>query len=132
MTDTLFTSLISYYKKHFNIELSITDWTTSLIQIAIPYAKERFVVIGPKTFSIPEKLNAEAGRRNISIDFLPLSYFSDLHVSELRRRLMLKASDPDGLAYPPDAEKAIGQKADKYFELLPQYMQLQLKKQINN
>lgn len=132
MTDTLFTSLMSYYKKHFNIELSITDWTTSLIQIAIPYAKERFVVIGPKTFSIPEKLNAEAGRRNISIDFLPLSYFSDLHVSELRRRLLLKASDPDGLTYPPEAEKAIGQKADKYFELLPQYMQLQLKKQINN
>jgi hypothetical protein len=45
---------------------------------------------------------------------------------------MLKADDPDGLSYPPEAEKAIGQKADKYFELLPLYMQLQLKKQIKN
>ncbi len=132
MSETSITSLISYYKKHFNLELSITDWTTTLIEVAIPYAKERFVVIGPKTFSIPEKLNAEARRRNISIDFLPLSYFSDKHISEMRRRIMLKASDPDGLSYPPEAEKAIGQKADKYFELLPQYMQLQLKKQKNN
>ena len=130
--DTSITSLISYYKKHFNINLSATDWPSTLIQIAIPYARERFVVIGPKSFKIPVKLNAEARVRNISIDFLPLSYFSDQHVLEMRRRIMLKASDPDGLTYPPEAEKAIGQKADKYFELLPQYMQLQLKKQINN
>ena len=132
MTDTLITSLTCYYKKHFRMELSVTDWTSTLIQLAIPYAKERFVVIGPKTLRIPEKLNLEAGRRNISIDFLPLNFFSDFHVSEMRRRIMLRAGDPDGLTYPPEAEKAIGQKADKYFELLPLYMQLQLKKQINN
>jgi hypothetical protein len=132
MTDTSITSLIKYYKKYFRMELSVSDWRSTLIQVAIPYAKERFVVIAPKTFRIPEKLNTEARIRNISIDFLPLSYFSDLHVSEMRTRIMLRADDPDGLSYPPESEKAIGQKADKYFELLPLYMQLQLKKQINN
>lgn len=131
MTDTSISSLISYYKRHFNLELSDKDWITTLIQIAIPYTKERFVVIGPKTLRIPDKLNTEARRRKISIDFLPLNYFPDQLVSEMRRRIMLRASDPDGLTYTPEAEKAIGQKADKYFELLPLYMQLQLKKQKN-
>ena len=128
MTNTSIVSLIEYYRNNFQMELSVTDWVSTLIKIAIPYAKERFVVLAPKDFRIPAKLINEAGSRNISIDYLPLDYFSEEHVTEMRKRIMLRASDPDGLSYPQETEKALGQKADKYFELLPVYMQLQLKK----
>lgn len=129
MTGTSMDLLVKYYGKHFNLELPITDWTTTLIMIAIPYAKERIVVIAPANFRIPERLLSEAGKRNISIDKLALNYFSCEHITEMRRRIMLNANDPDGLTFPPETEKALGQRADKYFEMLPVYMQLQLKTQ---
>jgi hypothetical protein len=42
--------------------------------------------------------------------------------------MIVRAKDNDGLTFPPEAEQALGQKADKYLELLPLYMQQQLKR----
>jgi hypothetical protein len=127
LNDTSMGSLVDYYKKYHNMEISESDWKTTLIRFAIPYARERVVVIAPRNFTLSDKISSEARRRNISIDLVPLNYFPTDRIALIRQRIMVRAKDPDGFAYPPEVEKALGQKSDKYFELLPPYMQQQLK-----
>jgi hypothetical protein len=125
---TSITRLIEYYRKHNKMEVSISDWTSALIMFAIPYAKMRVVVIAPDNFRVPAILYSEAARRNISIDLLPLKYFSGDRISEMRRRITVRALDSDGFHFSPDIETVLGQKSDKYFELLPSYMLQQIGK----
>jgi len=128
LNDTSMYDLVDYYKKYHDMEISESDWKTTLILFAIPYAKERVVVIAPGNFILSEKISYEARRRNISIDLVPLNYFPSDHIAGMRQRIQVSAEDPDGFVYPPELEKALGQKSDKYFELLPPYMQQQLRK----
>lgn len=121
-------TLIDYYKNEHNMEISETDWKTAMIRFSIPFAKERVVVVAPQNFRVSNKLHFEARKRNVSIDQLPLSYFPVERVAEMRQRFIVRTKDNDGLTFPPEAEKALGQKADKYLELLPLYMQQQLRK----
>jgi hypothetical protein len=113
------------------MEISVSDWKTALIRFALPYAKERVIVIAPRNFKLPGKLYSEARSRNISIDLLPLNYFPVDRIAEMRQRVMVRAKDTDGIDFPPEVEKALGQKSGKYFELLPPYMQQQLLKPQN-
>jgi hypothetical protein len=128
LTYTSIDTLIDYYKNQHNMEISETDWKTAMIRFAIPFAKERVVVVAPGNFKVSNKLHSEAGKRNVSIDQIPLSYFPAERIAEMKQRLIVRAKDNDGLTFPPEAEQALGQKADKYLELLPLYMQQQLKR----
>jgi hypothetical protein len=128
LTYTSIDTLIDYYKNQHNMEISETDWKTAMIRFAIPFAKERVVVVAPGNFKVSNKLHSEAGKRNISIDQIPLSYFPAERIAEMKQRMIVRAKDNDGLTFPPEAEQALGQKADKYLELLPLYMQQQLKR----
>ena len=123
-------SLAKYYKKLFNIELAFSDWKTTLIQIAIPFAKERFIVLAPRRFKIPERIYSEAKKRNVIIDLLPMEYFPDSYIAEMRKKIMLTAIYSDEFCHSSEIEKALGQKVDTHFELLPLYMQQQLKNPI--
>ena len=125
---TSISALIEYYGKHHKMDISESDWKTALILFAIPFARERVVVIAPGNFKLTDRPKSEAKRRNVSIDLLPLNYFPVNRIAEMRQRIMVRAKDSDGFAFPPDVEKALGQKSDKYMELLPPYMQQQLTK----
>ncbi|TFG42178.1 MAG: hypothetical protein E4H43_03545, partial [Bacteroidia bacterium] len=101
-------ALIDFYRKHHNMDISESDWKTALIRFAIPYAKERVVVIAPGNFKPSVSLFSEARRRNISIDLLPLSYFPASRIFEMRQRIMVRAKDSDGFTFPTEVEKALG------------------------
>ena len=121
-------ALIDFYKKHHNMDIPESDWKTALIRFAIPYAKERIVVIAPGNYKPAANIYSELKSRNVSIDILPLSYFPVNRIAEMRQRIMVRANDTDGFTFPSEVEKALGQKSTKYVELLPLYMQQQLKK----
>jgi len=120
--------LIEHYQNRFQMDMSKDDWKTALIRFAIPYAKERVVVVAPVGYRIPASINTEAKRRRISLSILPLNYFPAERVAEMRKRVIVNALDSDGFNFSPEVEAALGQKANQYFELLPLYMQQQLKK----
>ena len=118
--------LLKYYQKYHNLEIVISDWKTALIQFALPYAKERVVLVAPENFKIPSLLIAQAKARNVSIDRVPLNYFSADRIAQMRNRITVRAMDSDGFTFSSEIEDALGQKADKYLELLPPYMRQQL------
>lgn len=123
---TSFDLLINYYQKYHNLEIITTDWKTTLIQFALPYAKERVVLVAPEDFKIPALLIAQAKARNVSIDRVSLNYFSADRIAQMRNRITVRAMDSDGFTFSSEIEDALGQKADKYLELLPPYMRQQL------
>jgi hypothetical protein len=122
------TALISHYTKTYGVEITSDDWHNALIQFAIPYARERVVIIAPEKFRVPGALIREAKRKNIDLAHVPLNYFPADRIKEMRKRFFVCSRDPDGLTFPAEAEQLLGQKPDKYRDLLPVYMQDQLKK----
>lgn len=118
--------LIKDYRNRFQMTIDPENWKHALIRFAIPYAKERVIVVAPDDFRIPAQIYAEARKKRIGLSLLPLSYFSASGVSEMRKRIFVASIDPDGLHFPPEVEFSLGQKADRYRELLPHYMQQQL------
>ncbi len=118
--------LIKDYQRLYQMDIDEDDWQTSLIQFAIPFAKERVVVVAPTKYRLSRKLHAEAKRRKISLALLPLTRFPVVKIAEMRKRLSARSTDPDGIIFPRETEIAIGQQADHYRDLLPVYMQNQL------
>jgi hypothetical protein len=129
LTSTSIDTMINYYRDHYSMIVSKADWKTALIRFAIPYAKERVVVVAPRNFKVLNELHSEAKKRNISIDQIPLTWFPAEQLAEMRQRLIVRAIDNDGITFTPETELALGQKADKYYGMLPLYMQQQLRNQ---
>ena len=129
LTSTSIDTLVDFYRDQYNMIISESDWKRALIRFAIPYARDRVVVVAPRNFIVPNELHSEAKTRNISIDQIPSSFFPPEQLAEMRQRLIVRAKDNDGITFTQETERALGQKADKYFGMLPRYMQDQLKNQ---
>lgn len=129
LTSTSIDTMINFYMDQYAMNISEADWKTALIRFAIPYAKERVVVVAPRNFIVSNELHSEARKRNISIDQIPSAWFPAEQLSEMRQRLIVRAKDNDGITFTGETELALGQKADKYYGMLPQYMQQQLRNQ---
>ncbi len=127
LTSTSLKNLLEYYRHWHGTTIDPLDWTTALIRFAIPFAKERAVVIAPDGFRLPEIARREARKRGISLDFLPLGTFSPERITAMRRRMTVTASDADGLSYPPETIACLGEQPDHYFELLPPHQRRQLR-----
>ena len=121
-----FDLLLEYYRNHKAMEIVASDWKAALVQFALPFAKERVVLVAPDDYKLPMWLIALAKASNVSIDRVSLNYFSAERIAQMRKRITVSAMDSDGFAFSPDIENALGQKADDYLELLPPYMQQQL------
>jgi hypothetical protein len=118
--------LIEDYRNRYQMDMSKDDWQTALIRFAIPYAKERVVIVAPEGYKLTAKLHTEAKRRRISLSVMPLSYFPAERIAEMRKRVIVSALDSDGFHFSHEIETALGQRANQFFELLPPYMQQQL------
>jgi len=119
-------NLVGEYSMTHGVEISLVEWQNALIQFAIPYAKERVVIIAPMKFRIHGSLLNAAKRRNIDLSLVPLNYFPADRIEEMRKRIFIRSNDPDGLNFPAEVEQLLGQNPKKHMELLPVYMQEQL------
>jgi hypothetical protein len=127
-----FELLLENYKQLHQMDITADEWQTALIRFALPYAKERVVVIAPERYRISARLYAEAKQKKISLAVIPLNYFPAAKIAEMRQRVMVNALDSDGCTFPREVEAALGQQANQYMEMLPLYMQQQLKKSISS
>jgi len=119
-------NLVDEYSVTHGVEISLTEWQNALIRFAIPYAKERVVIIAPGSFRLHGSLSNAAKRRNIDLSLVPLNYFSAARIEEMRKRIFVHSNDPDGLTFSAEVEQLLGQSPKKHMELLPVYMQEQL------
>jgi hypothetical protein len=125
--DDGFIYLIKMYRERHNIAIDIRDWPTALIQFAIPYAKQRIVVVTPDHFVVGAVAACDARRYGKQLDVLPLSYFSAGDVRKARQQYIVEVLDEDGHEFPPELERLFGEPKDANFLQLPQKVRDQLK-----
>jgi hypothetical protein len=114
--------LISMYRQRHRIKLDFDDWTTTLVLLAIPYAKHRVIVVAPDHFIFRPIIFQEARRHRVHLAVLPLSYFPSERIEKLIRQYTVQPEDKDGMIYPDELERLLGQSANAFSDLLPRHL----------
>ena len=117
--------LVRYYQEEHNFLVDLTDWQSALILFALPYVKNRLVILAPDKFIIRPEFKVLATARKIELVHMPLSHFPKERITEIRKRYLVRSLDKDGCTYSKDTEAMLGQKQDCYMDLLPAYMRRQ-------
>jgi hypothetical protein len=119
-------SLFDYYRQEHNLYLKWDQWVGSLIQIALPFAKRRVLIMAPNQQAIPAPVFAEARARRIKLEFLPLSQFSTARIDAIRHQYLVRPKDADSMEYSDELRAAFGEPPEKHLDLLPQQIRAQL------
>lgn len=127
LNSTSFCALAEHYRKAFNIQLDPTDWTSTLVRVAIPYAKKRVVVICPDRYKLPTAIRGEARSRRIDLEFVPISQFPAERIARIQRQYFFRALGGSGEKVPPELEAMMGESIDAYTNLLPEWVRAQRK-----
>jgi len=118
--------LVEMYKERHKISIDLRDWTSALVQFAVPYAKHRIVVVVPDHFVVGANASRDARTYGLQLDVLPLSYFSAWDIRKMRKQYLVEALDADGRNYPSELERLLGESKDAHFMMLPQRVREQL------
>lgn len=116
--------LLEFYDAEHQMEIDLNDWSTSLVRLAIPYARSRVIVVAPDNFSISPEIKEEAKKHQIVIEVVPLSFFSNQRIREVQMKYSVLAGN-DGLQLTREHELLLGPK-DRHLDLLPAMMRVQV------
>lgn len=107
------------YRGRHNMDLNLSDWPTTLLRLALPYAAKRVYVVAPDHFPIPSSVLVEARAFRVDLCFVPLSFFSADLIQKVRQQWLVRSEDPFGLKYPEILERLMGEKTTANSEFLP-------------
>ena len=118
--------LFQYYQREHKLSLNRPGWVSNLIRAALPFAKQRVTVLLPKSEMIESDVVSEAAARGISLEYVPLTYFSKERIETIRNQYMVRPLDVNRLEYPAEVEAAFGESARQHLEILPERIRAQL------
>lgn len=118
--------LFQFYRDEYKIALREDKWVTSLIRIALPFAKRRITVLLPKGQMLEPGAVREAAARRISLETVPLSRFSTKHIEIIRNQYLVRPFDVDRMDYPDELQSLFGESPRKHLDLLPGRIRSQL------
>ena len=112
-----FTELAEGMKDTFGVDLDEEDWEISMVQVALRYAPKHLNVVAPDGFVLPSRVYRDARTCGVGLTVLPLSLFDREQIRKVSLQYIVRPDD-DG-AYSKFVEKAIGEPANAYKNLLP-------------
>lgn len=118
--------LFSYYQREHRMALDQEDWVSSLIRLALPYAKRRVTVLLPKNQPVSPTVQKEVNRLGLSLETLPLGQFPPDQIQIIRSQYLVQPLDVNRMIYSEGLEKAMGETPAKHLELLPERIRAQL------
>jgi len=118
--------LIEHYRCEHKMELEHEPWSSTLIRLAIPYAKRRLIVVTSHPQSIPAIAFREASVRGINLKLLPLTQFPRERIEAIRNQYFVYPRDVNELDYSEEVQAAFGESPRKHLELLPARVRAQL------
>lgn len=119
-------NLFQFYRDQYKIVLCEATWVTSLIRIAVPFAKRRVTVILPKGQMLEPRAVRDAAARRVTLETVPLSRFSAKHIETIRNQYLVRPFDVDRMEYPDELQSLFGESPRKHLELLPARIRSQL------
>jgi hypothetical protein len=117
-------NLVKRFRERHGITIGEQHWTTSLILMAIPYARRLVTVVVPHGYKIEETVYRKA--KEYGVDICPVSL--DLFSTEERERAVkchyapVLTLSPDS-AYSESVEKEIGERQTDNLHLIPTSLQ---------
>ena len=110
--------LLKHFDREFGVSLNQDDWPDTLVRLAIPFAKERVLIIAPSLNVITHQAQLEARKCGIRLDFVPLSYLSAPLVHQIQAQWHVRSLDKYATEWPDDVVRLLG-RPDAHFDLLP-------------
>ena len=124
-TSSNMAELVRMYTTRHRVRLDLENWAETLVRIAIPYARERIVVIAPDPSAVSSRARLEARSRRISLDVLPLSYFAAERLAAIRRQYTIYPKNDIATEWSQDVTRLLGQSSDAHFDILPKWVREQ-------
>jgi hypothetical protein len=110
------------FRDTYGMSLDLSDWPTTLIRMAIPFAQSTVTVIAPDQYSIPINAGNEAVRRGVTIRTVPHSAFLRDSLSAISTWYGAAAiAGTLGTKFPAAIERQFGEPASANSHLLPPY-----------
>lgn len=119
-----FDTLSEFFHQHHNLTLNRLEWPSTLVRLAIPYARHRVVIVAHHQFVVDPICRKEAQARRIQLNLVPLSVWPRDRIDHLRRQYTVYAGST-GLHIEEQIELRLGSK-EKYLDMLPPPMQAQV------
>ena len=100
--------LLDDFECRFGMALDPDAWPDTLVRLAIPFAKQRVLIVAPSRSFITQEAQIEARRRGVRLDFVPLSYLSAPLVRQIQTQWLVRPVDKDATDWPDDAIRFLG------------------------
>lgn len=112
--------LTTFLEKKHDIRIGKFDWPTTLMLLAIPFAKDVLTVTIPDNFKIDPIVFERAKRYGVEVCASSLNSFSQKEKERLSLNYMVPITTYDPKCkYPESYEEAIGERQNDYQDLVP-------------
>jgi hypothetical protein len=118
--------LCGLYRDRHRLALDPGAWTSTLVRLALPYARHRVVVVAPDGYLLPPEIGFEARSRELQVEIVPTSFFSADRLAAIRKQYLVFSKNDNGLDFPEGIEAVLGQTSRAHIEILPSWMRAQL------
>jgi hypothetical protein len=119
-------TLFEYYQQEHHLALDHHKWVSSLVRIALPYAKRRVVVVLPKNQDIETSVLRDAANRRVGIERMSLASFPSERIDAIRKQCLVQSLDVNKMEYPKALSDAFGESPRAHLDLLPARIRAQL------
>jgi hypothetical protein len=109
----------SFSRQH-GVRLKEFHWTTNLILMALPFARDTLQVVAPDGYKIASAAFEKARSYRVEIALVPTSFYTQAELRRLSICQMVPVFTTEPKCdYPPSVAKQIGEDPEDYLELVP-------------
>ena len=106
--------------------LNREHWVSSLIRLALPYARQRIMVVLPPHQVVAAPVFRDANARSINLECLPLNHFPEEKIEAMRHQYLVQPKDVNAMEYSEEIQAAFGESPQHHLDLLPERVRAQL------
>ena len=121
LDQTFSTDLSNLYEKEHGVIIGNQDWSTTLILLGIPFAKDTLTVVAPEDYAVDPVVKQKANAYGVEVCMVPLSAFPQWERDRLAINHMAPAIviEPTSI-FEESFEKAIGERQTDLREMVPE------------
>jgi len=117
-------SLANYYKNNHGTKIGEHRWSTTMILMALPFAKDVLTVVTPHNYHVDRVVYEKAQKYRVKVNTAPVNLFSQAEIERLSLcHLVPVITHEPCVLYSEAVEEAIGEYQTDNLHLVPQSLQ---------